>query len=202
MERFCTKYLPLILSVVAVGISIFAALRSEPVEVDHLNLLIGFMAFVITVYVGVQIYNSFTLRRDIDKDIKRAIEDIEWRVASKINERVRVVVEKFENELKRSNTMSLARMFNTMAISFYNIENFKSTLESGFIALSYSNEAKDVDSINDSIRLIYAISKMGNVIPLNKEYIDGYIKDVADSNHPNSTEIIDYLLKIKKSESG
>jgi len=160
------------------------------------------MAFVITVYVGVQIYNSFTLRRDIDKDIKRAIEDIEWRVASKINERVSTVSEKFENELKRSNTTSLARMFNTMAISFYNIENFKSTLESGFIALSYSNEAKDVDSINDSIRLIYAISKMGNVIPLNKEYIDGYIKDVADSNHPNSTEIIDYLLKIKKSESG
>lgn len=63
--------LSLVLSVVAVFIS---CVRIKPLNVDGVSLLIGMLALVVTIYMGIQVINALPLERRLKKSLQKDID--------------------------------------------------------------------------------------------------------------------------------
>lgn len=76
MKNFFTTYLPLILSVLAIGLSIFAVLRIEPVKLEWLGILVGVLSFITMILIGWQVMSGWELMKkskEVDGKIKAEI---------------------------------------------------------------------------------------------------------------------------------
>ncbi|WP_321437301.1 hypothetical protein [uncultured Bacteroides sp.] len=178
----------IILSIIALSISF---IRCESITVDFISLLISVATLAITVYVGIQIYQSFTLKKDIDK--------MQTEHSERLKEETRKIVE--DKILDYDHTVS-ASISQVYAIStFLNRNDFKGALHWLIISLEEINKASDKTPLNGIISYIKYIkdenTRNSLYITLTNEEKQQYISEISKAQHGNSVELIEFIASLE-----
>lgn len=127
----------LVCCLISIGCLITMLVRSEPFDVNSLDLLIGSASFVITAYVAVQLIYSLIVKREVDDKFKEQ--------EKKLTEKIDTITSEKIKEYDYS-VCALTVQLHTI-IEFYNRSYNKEAI-SGFIkALDSANKSKNDDII-------------------------------------------------------
>lgn len=182
MKTSCTA---LGISGVALAISLYAAIRTNPVTWDLLGVLAAILSVLVTILIGWQIYNVISFERKMEKSISKAEDNLKIYVNAQIK-----------------NVANLLRcdLSVTQAANFSATEDWVSILNALLVALFYSTKARNykLDSILNSILGHIAIINAGNInIEISEADKNRWLGYIIQVNDMRVFEIADFIRNIK-----
>lgn len=120
------NWIPTTISIVAIGISIVAIAKVEPVEgldFDYYGAIIGVLSFLVTLLMGYQIYTVINVKEEL-KEVRRTKDQIEKRIEAKGNE----LMSEYKDEI--SKTVPLVMALSSGSCDVIEKEIFKSYKQS------------------------------------------------------------------------
>ena len=105
-ENGMKNWIPTTISIVAIGISIVAIAKVEPVEgldFDYYGAIIGVLSFLVTLLMGYQIYTVINVKEEL-KEVRRTKDQIEKRIEAKGNE----LMSEYKDEISKTVPLVMA----------------------------------------------------------------------------------------------
>lgn len=132
----------IIISVLSLGFSVYASVRTEPMNWDWANFLVGCLAIITTVLIGWQILYFLSIRNIVKSEIKKS---------------VNIVKTDFENVVSLSRDETFADMYLYLAVLFYNQSDYSNSLRMTVASIANYSKMGDEDQVDSSFKLFNAI---------------------------------------------
>lgn len=175
----------LVLSGIAIGVSIACFItmlvRHEPFEFDITGSLMCFATLLVTLYVGAQVFHSFTIKQGIDKQNRKFL--------SEMREENKTLIKNIKEETKLEIEAKLEDYDHTITASIYQIyaitecyrrNQFKKATIYLFKALSEANKASDKTPLSGILDYLKAtLNDGGGHIKLSNDEVKEYTKELA-----------------------
>ena len=176
----------LLTSIVAVG---YVAFDCRPIEIDVFNTSISLLSAVVTIYVGIQIYNSIALRRDIRRMIDRMKEDVDKKEALFKNDMQAYV----KDAVYKSERKSLINIFTLIADESYNEGNYKGCLYSLGFAIDIANQERLPNYAIEFCKTINDIKEKGFTCIVDKDFKMNMVKGILNTDYTGKDKPVLYI---------
>lgn len=163
-----------VISIIAVCIVVY---RVEPFTYNNMTLIISILVAAVTIYMFINIINELFLEKRIRSLLKKDIE-------------------------KNTNDI----LFHNMYLTFFFQGANELRITHNEAALYYlfksieclMKTSIDRDKLDEIILKISTIKQYGAAMRIDESEINSYIEIMASTGHKKSTEIIEFLISIKK----
>lgn len=143
-------------------------------EMDYLGSIVAILSFAVAVFVGVQIYQSFNLKRDIDEQNKKLIDNVkkDYETSLSFMRKEKEILERISNNLKDEfdqlkKDMEKLKSDITFDQVFDYARNITSKISNEYVLDAYMDalnvaikDRLSQDRINVSIDCIWEITKV------------------------------------------
>lgn len=200
-EREHNLYTHVCFASIASGISLILSLvvmlrynYRTNLEIDYLGAIAGVLSLFVAVFVGVQIYQSFNLKRDIDEQNKRLLKDMKD-VYDKESEN------KFKEWSDDNQAEMLSAIYYSQGVYDYNNEKYESALEHFSFALKevklskykrFSNMICDFLGEYESL-----VIHQNHILNVSDTFLRNITKDIEGSGYEKEKELIALFKKIR-----
>lgn len=202
MDNFISKYWSALLSVVAIGLSLIALIRIEPIKIEYLSFFVGVLASVVAVFVAAQIYHSFTLRRDIDKDLQKRDEQLSGIIHSIADDMKQTFEDTIIKERDWVEVYTNMISKQGIGVSMYYAKEHYPALISLLKALSLADELKDKGKINSIVEYLDYYAANDIKVVVSKEDKHYFIQTFSALERVDKLYITEYLARIWAVEEG
>lgn len=194
----------LTISSLAISLLALAAVlpKQESLGFDYLGALLGFGSLLIAIYVAVQIYQSFNLKKEIDIQNRELLSEMNERNIKQISNLKKEVASILENRIEDYNHTISGNIYQIHAIAHMRQNHFKAALNSLMEGLEEVNQATDKSPLEGIISYIRGVKIEGcGTFQITKKEYDKYASIVWNASNHEYIDIIDYLrLLLPKNE--
>lgn len=194
----------LTISSLAISLLALAAVlpKQESLGFDYLGALLGFGSLLIAIYVAVQIYQSFNLKKEIDIQNRELLSEMNERNIKQISNLKKEVTSILENRIEDYNHTISGNIYQIHAIAHMRKNHFKAALNSLMEGLEEVNKATDKSPLEGIISYIRGVEIEGcGTFQITKKEYDKYASIVWNASNHEYIDIIDYLrLLLPKNE--
>ena len=188
-----------IVSLLISGIAIAMSCPKTNLEIDYLGVIVAIVSLVVAVFVGVQIYQSFNLKRDIDEQNNRLLNDAKESFSKEVYELKNSIKELqslrpiFEKELEKSKNEILGKNFiDTLSLATFlqgiTSSDIKRKIQTCFNSFYSTKEAKS--SVTNSLAYEYLMMFSNEAIK------NSNIKDVfIDISGELDSKEVEYFMQ-------
>ena len=175
----------------SVGSICVAAFNREPYELDILSWFVGFSSFIVSIFVMVQIYHSFTLKRDIDAQNKALIKDIEERYikqSNKLELQTGILIEDYGHTVESS--IAYINAFHLITTRGYSETAFHLLIKS----IAENNKSTQfTNSIKGVIECLKKYRDKDIKFSFPNDKVENYIMALALSKDKEAINLIPYI---------
>lgn len=111
-----------IISLIISGIALAKSCPKTNLEIDYLGAIVAIISLGVAIFIGVQIYHSFNLKRDIDEQNKTFLRDIK----SSYNKQIKKKFKKWSNDNKFE---TLSAIYYMQGVYDYDNKKYEDALE-------------------------------------------------------------------------
>ena len=174
----------MILGIVSLCICIF---RCKPMDVNIFNLSVGFLSAVVTIYVGLQIYQAITLRKRINDDIENYSRKIKKDVSEQINRKSYLVEHSNLSKMCGMMAINLTRKKEYGTAILYIIYGIDEAILSSNKVIE--NQLCEIleDMCNEKIELI-----------VTKDFKHESISTISKTSYKDKCKLMDYTLSFRE----
>lgn len=191
-----------IASVVSLILSLLVMIRynyRSSLEIDYLGAIVAIISLGVAIFIGVQIYQSFTLKRDIDEQNNRLLNDAKESFSKEVYELKNSIKELqslrpiFEKELEKSKNEILGKNFiDTLSLATFlqgiTSSDIKRKIQTCFNSFYSTKEAKS--SVTNSLAYEYLMMFSNEAIK------NSNIKDVfIDISGELDSKEVEYFMQ-------
>lgn len=165
---------------------------------DYLGLLLGFSSLLIAIYVGVQIYQSFNLKKDIDNQNRVLLSEMNDKNIKQITTLKEEVATIIDNKIEDYSHTISGNIYQLHAIDCMRRSLFKSALDSLMKGVEEVNQATDKSPQEGIISYIRGVRIEGGItFQITKKEYDKYASIIWNASNHEYVDIIDYLRLLK-----
>ena len=191
-DIYCHVCFASIASSISLILSLVVMLRYNyrtNLEIDYLGAIVAVMSLAVAVFVGVQIYQSFNLKRDIDRQNEELLKENEA-----------IFLEKQKEGIEKYNNTANALLILINSVSEYNLDNnHDKAIDKFFEALQYANNT-DNDELKK--RIICQICDIQNYsdgnLMIDSKRASEYVKILMKASVEESVKCIEFIQSIKR----
>ena len=190
-----------IISGISLILSIVMMLRYNyrtNLETDYLGAIVAVLSLAVAVFVGVQIYQSFNLKRDIDEQNKKLAFEIQER-----NKRFELEIDnRIDEKIKDYDHNVEAITKQLYGIVLFGEGRNENALESFMEALEEANKSSYKQPIEGILSFIKGMEmEKRSVNPISIETSNRYIGILQNLNIDNANEYISYIRSLEENEN-
>ena len=186
--------------------------RTEKLGFDYLGVIVGILALLFTVLIGLQIFNTVSFERKIKKFIIEELRTQENKIDTKLNIESEIQSIKINNAKEmitdvsnRAKSIAICISLSNLGYVLYQNKDYKNAIITLFNALGAWNkqiqEEREIkEAYKKTIYILKEMMKMNIGLELEKEGIDIYIK-IAQRTEDEDIIRYAYSLKEKKCSS-
>lgn len=197
-----------ILSVVAICM---AAYRTPELGFDYQGVIVAFLSLVVTFFVAVQIYQSFNLKRDIDRSNNELYDKMKRECESALNTYMSNTIslaDKLKKETENIISKRIEDYDHTISASVYQVfaQGFmiqhkdKDALECLMKALESSEKATDKTPLEGIISFIDYMKYMQMKPHLTKEEAEKYSCLLGKTGNNKAIRLIAYVQSLSETD--
>lgn len=195
MKKEYSIWISWIALVMSILIAIYVIFDCRPIKIDVFNTSVGFLSATVTIYVGIQIYNAITLRKDIKRMIDKMDKDISEKISLFRNE----MKDNIKNTVYKSEKKSLINILTLIVDELYNKGDYGECLYYLSDALDLANQENLTTYSTGFCDTINDIKGKNFKCIVNKEFKMNITKGILNANYSKKEELVDYINSFPES---